>query len=906
MRARSGAAVGVLAALLGSFALITPFAAAQPAPSAVGDFGACLAARQEGDVLLVIDESASLQASDPDAARVSAAGYLVDRLASFVDSAGVSLNVAVAGFSEDFTLHAGWTDLTDATLATVQGSVDAFTDRATGIDTDYRNALDGARSTLAERGRAADGGSRCQAVAWFSDGKLDYTPRDAEKPYAPGVSLATDAGVGQVIEKAAESLCRPGGVADQLRSSGVTTFGVGLAAGTAHPSDFGLMRAIATGDDPEAGACGAVTTPRPGDFYVAQNIDDLLFAFDALSTPGQAPLVQDRGVCAREICDDAQHRFVLDNSIASVTVLGFADREGLVPTLVSPNGDALALPRDGAAGPVQARVGGADVTYEWLSPRSVSVSMRSADSVRWQGMWAVAFVDPDGSRPDARSKSNVHITGGLFPAWLGSSGAVVRSGDTESDLHFGVVDADRSEIDPTTLQGTASLSASLTDSAGVTRQLADGVPKDRIGESRKLDLTDVPPGPATLRLTLDVTTAAARSPEGTVIAPGTTLAPQSVDIPLTVAPPNGYPTVAPRIDFGTVEGAGPFAGELLVEGKGCVWLEPGTPARIDSAPDGTGAPRLTGSAASAADCRQVADGERAALPVELAVDAAGNGPVNGSVQVMVAPEGEPDRAMPVDVPFTAELRKPIDAGRFGLIFVLALVASVLIPLGLLWLLKWRNARISQETLKAQRFDVTIRDGEVLRDGESVFVSEHGWTIAPGLGKPTRGISLAGVDLQTRTGLSPFGSGAVTATVAGRVCASSTSGVPDRNGRATLPLAVRNTWIVAHDPMGPADLATVVVLAGGDTGPEARDRLVTGLRDRLPGVVRGIRDRADRGPASGSTTPAAPTAPATAYDPFGPAPSSPAPSGPAAPAAPAGVAPAAPEALPFDPFRPPTP
>lgn len=40
------------------------------------------------------------------------------------------------------------------------------------------------------------------------------------------------------------------------------------------------------------------TEPTPGDFYLAQNIDDLLFAFDAFSSPGQAPLENETGVCA--------------------------------------------------------------------------------------------------------------------------------------------------------------------------------------------------------------------------------------------------------------------------------------------------------------------------------------------------------------------------------------------------------------------------------------------------------------------------------------------------------------------------------------------------------------------------------------------------------------------------------
>ncbi|SDE22253.1 vWA domain-containing protein [Rhodococcus tukisamuensis] len=874
MRRAIALAATVLTTALGSLVLANPVAAAQAAPSAVGDFGACMASQREGDVLLMIDESGSLQASDPDAARVSAANYLLDQLNSFGDSAGFKLDVALAGFSDDFVVHSGWQSLDDASLPGLQKSVDEFRSRTNGIDTDYRTALDGARGTLAERGPSADGGNRCQALAWFSDGKLDYTTRDGEKSYAPGISLATDDGVRRVADAARESICRPAGVSDQLRSSGIVTFGVGLAAGTAQAADFDLMRAIATGEPGSVGACGNIVSPRPGDFYVAQNIDDLLFAFDAFSTPGQAPLERETGVCAFTMCEDAQHRFVLDDSIGSVTVLGFADAEGLVPTLVSPRGEQLALPRTGAGSPATVRVGGVAVEYEWLSPRSVSFTMRHDDAAQWQGKWALAFVDPTGSAPTARSKSNIHISGNLFPAWLGQDTAAVHSGEKTSAVQLGIVDADRREVTPSTLLGTAALSVSLTDSAHVNHELATKIPKDRLGEPLELDLTQVAPGEATMRLTLEVTTADAKSESGAVIAPGTVLTPQSVDVPLTVAPPIGYPTLPSRIDFGTVEGAGTFAADVRVGGPGCVWLESAVPARIDAAPDGVGTVALTGrGAGSADDCLQVEDGAEASLPVQLQVDNAGNGAVNGAVRLMVAPAGEPDRAMPVEVPFSADLQKPLDSGRFWLTFLLVLLVSIAMPLVGLWLAKWRTSRIPAETLKAQRFPVTVVGDAVLRDGRPfAFRDEDLTQMVRGLDKPARHLTVDGVELNVRTGLHPFGAGYVAAHADGRVTASRAAKV-DGNGDARLPLAVHNSWVVLHDPAGPADLADVLVLVGGNSTPESRTRLVEDLNGRLPGLLRTLREQAKPGSGNGGGTPpssAASPGPGgpVAYDPFG--------------------------------------
>jgi hypothetical protein len=87
--------------------------------------------------------------------------------------------------------------------------------RDTGIDTAYWLALDGPRQTLAWRGSDPDNAERCQAIAWFSDGKIDFTARPSGKPYADGTGLDSPDGIDQTVNKATKSICRPGGLADQ-------------------------------------------------------------------------------------------------------------------------------------------------------------------------------------------------------------------------------------------------------------------------------------------------------------------------------------------------------------------------------------------------------------------------------------------------------------------------------------------------------------------------------------------------------------------------------------------------------------------------------------------------------------------------------------------------------------------
>ena len=69
------AVVGLLSPIL----LVAPAARADdatpaaPAPAGLSDFGACLAGRGKGSMIILIDQSGSLRSSDPEGARVTAA-----------------------------------------------------------------------------------------------------------------------------------------------------------------------------------------------------------------------------------------------------------------------------------------------------------------------------------------------------------------------------------------------------------------------------------------------------------------------------------------------------------------------------------------------------------------------------------------------------------------------------------------------------------------------------------------------------------------------------------------------------------------------------------------------------------------------------------------------------------------
>ena len=862
-RARSSTSVtgrfGVaVATILATFLVVltgapAAFAAPDPGQSGVDRFGACVAGGETGRVLLLVDESRSLASTDPDAARVTAARFLTEQLSTYADDTGASLDVAIAGFSDTYTERKGWTRLSKDSLGSLTSALDGFADRTGGTDTDYWLALDGARTTM-QSGDAPP----CRMIAWFTDGELDFTIRsNADKPYAPGVSLNTEQDRATMVEAARTSLCRPGGLVDQVRSSDIITVAIGLAGKDVDEADFDLLKSIATGEKTSTGACGDVLSPVPGDFYLADNIDELLFAFDKLSTPGQPPLTDEAGACAVKVCDSGKHRFVLDSSVGSVNILASADRTGLTPVLVSPDGTEtrMAAGRSGdvTVGGVDENptagteggdvtVGGVKVGYSFPGDKAVAIRMTNPRADQWRGAWALVFIAPD-TESAARTRSQIHIRGDLAPTWLGPKNTALRSGDTV-EMTFGLRNGTGEQIEPADIPGTARLTTELvpaeahrqdgSDSVTIARE----VPKREIADAQRLDLGSVAPGRATLRMTLAVTTASARDHDGTLV-PGTALSPSTVELPVTIDPPVGYPKVGGTVDFGTFEGNGTATATLTVTGPGCVWLDKST---VIAAPDGTDGLAVTSDARAQDTCVTVADGAEGGITLRLAVPTAVNGDVNGTLRLLLGPDRAGAEPIATEVPFTAALQKPLNTTSFAIALIVGLILGPLIPLLVLYLAKWLTARIPGRALRAEQIQVRLDGSAVTRGGAPFAVRDDEFVrLVPGIVSSTRKLDLGGITLRARIGRSPFGTGYVVASAPGMAGAAGRSG--DRTGPtpdARLPLAVHNTWFVLHDPRGPEQEATVVLLVGGDAGREVIDRLVADVTEYLPRVLPQLR------------------------------------------------------------------
>ena len=144
--------------------------------------------------------------------------------------------------------------------------------------------------------------------------------------------------------------------------------GIGLGANQT-PHDFDVMSAISTGKGMQGMTCGAITNPVPGDFFSVSNIDDMLFAFDALNPD---PGVTDQGgVCQIKVCPEAPRDFRAGPIHQRGQHPGFGGRaRRRTGLLVSPSGQTLVLPKKDAD--VNLNVDGVPVTYKWQSESAQS------------------------------------------------------------------------------------------------------------------------------------------------------------------------------------------------------------------------------------------------------------------------------------------------------------------------------------------------------------------------------------------------------------------------------------------------------------------------------------------------------------------------------------------------------
>lgn len=834
---RTRIALLALLVLVSTGLLVSPAAHAEDgAERAMDRFTACLAGSGGGDMVLLFDESRSLTTSDRDNGRVVAARYLVNRLAQLAERTDIDLTMMMAGFGTSYRDHgARWLSVASDKAELLEQAA-SFADRNTDTGTDYWTGLDGARKALAERAKSDN--HPCQAIFFFSDGKLDVSLSPEEektgrvtenwRPFAPENDLSSRQLQNDATSAAFQSMCRPGGLADQLRLQDVVLFGVGLSGEGEDPDVlFDIMRGVVTGTGPR-GECGEQLKPVPGDFVPAADIDSLLFAFDAVTRPA-APV--EMPICQGAVCPDGMHQVVLDASVSEVDLLGSSDASGIDVHVTAPDGTSLVLERGAAIEEVQAlNIAGATGEYSWLSDRSFTMKLAAGDESTWTGVWTVAFVDPASASPGKKSRTSLYVSGDLRPRWTPPNDA--RIGDP-LPVELGLLDFRGEPVDPAGLLGTARVTASLVGADGDLTPVGELQGPD-IATPLTLDTEGWEPGQHTMRIRLAASTAGATLPDGREV-PGTDLTPQVIDVPFVLAPRPGYPTVAQTVDFGAAEGAPTLTAGLPITGPGCVWLNDGP--QLLAAPDGVSSVAVTSSASDEASCVRVEEGNAGELPLTLSSDESGNGALRGrfSVAMTTLEGGDPVHS---DVAFSAELTKDLNPPKFWTVLLLAALFGPGIPLLLAYLLKWLLAsKIPAGGLNAAVVPITVTDGLVRRDGGLVELRSSDLSNLVSVAKPSRRVSLpGGISLRTKMGASPFGSGRVVVESPGRIGVSKHNPVPQGKLRqAELPLAVQNQWVLLADPAAP-DRADLLLLTSTLASLADQEKLLDDAVGRAPALL----------------------------------------------------------------------
>lgn len=864
-------AVGALTAV--AFAAGAPTqaaaAAAQGSDEAVSPaFQSLSACAQESGQLLalfLLDESGSLQRTDPEAARVTAAGAALRNLAPLADR-GVDVEVALTGFATDFQRHGDWSPLDADGVPELQRAAGEFADRDSGLDTDFFAALDGAWAELARRSadvRAEGEPTPCKLLLLFTDGDYDVEERDSaaqrehglEKYYAPDLPLDVPGNAAEVESLGRELLCGSGGVVDEMRDAGVVTTTVALETEIS-PEDRDFLRAVSAA--PSNGArCGADADPALGAYVPASDLSQLLLGFDrvsaeirggALAAP-EEPLV----VCGADPCPQGRYTFELDESLAEFHLLLHTGAEGVEARMRAPDGTETTV---GPGTDALDALAGVEMTPGTLSPLDVVVDGRlPGGGDDWVGTWSVTFVDPSGANAGAPASARLYLFGALRPRLVDTP--TFRRGE-QAQFAFHVTDGAGSPAGARVRERT-EVGAAVTDPVtGRTQELDVGGPDDA---GRYVGTYAVPSelSASAVNLTLTVN---ATSPSGLALQP-------SIDTtPVPVAPPVSYPRVTPPVlNLTSLTDGRPATGTVTVTGGessgGCVWFPGVETTAMPRLADGLAASFGNG-ATSQADCVRVEAGQRESVTVEIDVGETASGQVRGTLQTRLASDADPT-VLEAAVPFAFDMFRPVNQlARMGL-FLGILVPGLLLPFLVLWALNWLGARFEPPgVLRHAGVPVRLRgDGAVQRldgdpGGQLRLRAEDFRNLAAPLRRQRR-FAAAGLTFRPRVPWWPFKApygtvtapGSRTATALGAHAGGSGGVARVRRGTvAKVPFSLARQWVFVLDGWSEGDHDDPdvtgrlhVFVPEGTFGAQAT-ALEDGINRTLPGVATALARRAE--------------------------------------------------------------
>lgn len=823
--------------------------ATQGGDAAISDLVGCVQGSKRLIAVFLIDESQSLQVTDPDDQRVEAAQAALDGLRSLTEGTGeqqAAVDVRFAAFANTFRPVGEWTPLTPDNTAILDRTIDSFTSRNQGIDTDFLNALAGARSALADQSAliTEDGSpAPCKAVFFFTDGEYDVavrTPATAErlgrtKTYAPGVALDSEEGVTEAEAAGREELCREGGLADGIRNDDITILSVALAADENAESQQFL--AAVTEGEADGLTCGSPVGTAAGAYVAAGDVDSLVARFDevAARVAGATPVPGPTAVtvCAGDPCAEGARQVQFDRSVRQARLLALGAEPGLEVQIDGPGGSArIGEPGTSEIGPIE--VVATDVAGRGLS---IELARPDDDDGAWSGAWTFTIVDPDGAQDGQPATLQIYLFSDVSVA-LGADAELVRG--------------EAGELTATIGGPEGSDVADLIASASATVRL-----DDPIGQaSERVQLTGPPEGPFTGTFTppADYTSSSYMVTvelEATT-EDGGTIAARSAPTAVIVQRPGGSIQMSPpELQMDTLTGEGSTQANLVLVGgaaAGCIWFGDGTiAAPPDAAPLNV---TVDGRASTTEeDCIPIASEQTLALTVEVTPAARATGAVRGVLEVNTKVEGS--EANLTQVPYRFDLSAGIDQVRRLAFAVLLLAVGLAVPLLLLVLINALSARFQVlDAVRGAVIPVRVSGTDLFRtDGERrarLALRPRDFTSLSGTGEKRR-FAFGGVEFRARASRNPFGSTAALAAPEGG--AEKLKG--NAGSKVELDPSLAGSWLFMLDPdrtrragQGIAEGDLIAFVADGDEGSQLgrMQRDIDGRLQRsaneLAGLVRG--------------------------------------------------------------------
>ncbi len=380
-------------------AVISPIPAGAQAGASgeVGSLRGCVEASEQVRVLYVMDESGSLQFTDQENDRITAAKFSLN---SFLElSVAKPVEVRLAGFSSDYrdldedgADEDKWIELNRDTAVGIEAQIDEYAARKDGVDTDLPLALEGAFEALEPIDPTT-----CNLIVLFADGGYDIKPRVSaddqaqfglEKPYAPDIALDTPEGVAEARRAGRIALCDDEeGTMSKVDEAGVRLITVALA--DSEFIDTSLLESLTTGRS-EQTLCGSDFSGSRGVFSPV-DADSLAFSFGAItgSVTGGSVASSSIEVCVEGDDECASELLVdVDSLISQFSINAqFTDPAQLL-LLTDPNGESVRVGFEGAR---EVALPGAVLKTNWIDEQALTATVIPTNNNELvPGKWSVA------------------------------------------------------------------------------------------------------------------------------------------------------------------------------------------------------------------------------------------------------------------------------------------------------------------------------------------------------------------------------------------------------------------------------------------------------------------------------------------------------------------------------------